>query len=294
MQHRLIGGVWKTNEMRKKIEQSGLTLTEMVVVIATIALLVTLGLPSIRSLLCSFEANCAARDMISAALSGARALAAKEQHYAGIRFQQDSDGNQYMIYIVHDPQKTGLSPGFRALEGLKPVKLPQNTRVTDLIVRVNHNPTPVGAQDSQDTPLQVINLDDMNAQNLGTDGKNIYVVDTTSFSIIFSPNGKLIMHDVRVRNRDGIYQPDNTIPAKVSTDDIFNSPENILNLGIGKFVQDDYAHLGLGAESSRNRIIIYDQRQFDKLDAQGRFDYLKSIEPLYINPYTGTIINKRL
>jgi hypothetical protein len=59
------------------------------------------------------------------------------------------------------------------------------------------------------------------------------------------------------------------------------------------FIQDDYAYLGLGAESGRNRIIVYDGTQFDKMDAGGRFDYLTGLEPVYINPYTGTIINRR-
>jgi len=262
------------NKMRSKNKHTGLTLTEMVVVIATIALLATLGLPAIRALLGSFETSSGTRDMINAALSGARAIAAREQRYAGVRFQRDSEGNQYMIYIVHDPEKTGLSPGFRAVEGLKPMKLPGNTRVADLMVRVNHSPTAAGAQDSQETLLQASQLDDTNPQNLG-------------------PNGKLVVHEVRIRNRDGIFQPDNSVSNKISMDDIFNSPENISNLDIGMFVQDDYAHLGLGAESSRNRIIIYDGVQFDKMDAQARFDYLKSLEPIYINPYTGTTINRR-
>ena len=291
----LIGGYCrKMNEMRREIKQSGLTLTEMVVVIAAIALLTTLGLPAVRALLSSFETSSGARDMISAALSGAHAIAARERQYAGVRFQRDSAGNQYMIYIVHDPEKTGLSPGFRAVEGLKPIKLPGNTQVADLMVRVNHNPTAAGAQDSQETLLQASNLDDTNPQNLGPDGKNIYVTDMSSFSIIFSPNGKLIVHEVRIRNRNGIFQPNNAVSTEVSTDDIFNSPENIVNLGIGMFVQDDYAHLGLGAESGRNRIIIYDGTQFDKMNAQARYDYLTSLEPMYINPYTGAIIKRRL
>jgi len=32
-------------------------------------------------------------------------------------------------------------------------------------------------------------------------------------------------------------------------DSIFNSPDNITNYGVGMFIQDDYAELGLG----RNR-----------------------------------------
>jgi len=57
------------------------------------------------------------------------------------------------------------------------------------------------------------------------------------------------------------------------------------------FIQDDYAELGLGAESSRNRFVIYDKIRFDKLGPTERFNYLSSLELVYINPYTGTIIS---
>jgi hypothetical protein len=59
---------------------------------------------------------------------------------------------------------------------------------------------------------------------------------------------------------------------------------------MGLFVQDDYADLGLGAEPSRNRFILYDKNHFDKLDAQERFNYLSRLALIYINPYTGTMI----
>jgi hypothetical protein len=271
--------------------KSGLTLTEMVVVIATIALLVTFGLPAVRVLLDSFESGGTGKGMISAALSSARAIAAKEQRYAGIRFQQDLAGNQYMVFIVHDFEKTNLSPGFRAVEGLKPIKLPENLGVMDLIVRINHGTHWTGAEDPRDEPLKVGYLDDTNPLNLGPDRRNKYVTDTSSFSIVFSPSGKLIMRDVRVRNRNGIYQPDNGVSGKVSMDDIFNSKSNITNYGVGLLIQDDYADLGLGAESGRNRFVIYDKTRFEQLDAGGRFNYLNSLEPVYINPYMGTIIS---
>jgi hypothetical protein len=229
--------------------------------------------------------------MISAALSTARAIAAKEQRYAGIRFQQDLAGNQYMVFIVHDFQKTGLNPGFRVVESLKPIKLPESVGVMDLMVRINHGTHWTDAEDLLDELLKVAYLDDTDPQNFGPDQKNKYLTDTSSFSIVFSPSGKLIMRDVRVRNRDGIYQPNNGLSGKVSTDGIFNSPDNITNYGVGMFVQDDYAELGLGAELGRNRFVIYDKTQFDKLNATGRFNYLSGLELVYINPYTGTIIS---
>ena len=161
----------------------------------------------------------------------------------------------------------------------------------DLMVRINHGTHWTDAEELLNEPLSAAYLDDANPGNLGPDRKNKYITDASSFSIVFSPSGKLIMRDVRVRNRDGIYQPNNGLSNKVSMDSIFNSPDNITNYGVGMFVQDDYAELGLGAELGRNRFVIYDKTQFDKLNAAGRFNYLNSLELNYINPYTGTIIS---
>lgn len=277
--------------MRTKLRKPGLSMTEMVLVVATIALLLSLGLPAVRMLLHSFESGSGTKSMISAALSGARAIAAREQRYAGVRFQQDPAGHQYMIFIVHDFEKTGLNPGFRAVEGLKPIKLPESAGVVDLMVRTNYGTSAAAAASVLDEPLKVQYLDDANPANLGPDGKNRYVRDASAFSIVFSPAGKLVVRPVRVRNRDGIYRPDNAVANKASLDDIFNSPENILNSGVGMFIQDDYAELGLGAEPSRNRLVICDGAQFDKLNVQQRFDYLSHLELIYINPYTGTMIS---
>jgi hypothetical protein len=197
-----------------------------------------------------------------------------------------------------------LASGFRAVEGLKPIKLPERIGVMDLMVRINHNPGAQPAEDTRNEQIRMECLDDTNPANLidyayktktGKNKyiKNKYIVDMSSFSIVFSPSGKMVMHHARVRNKKGIYDPNNSDPEprKHSTDDIFNSPVNIVDNKTGMFIQDDYAELGLGAELSRNRFIIYERTQFNKLNAQRRFDYLNSLELIYINPYIGTIIS---
>ncbi len=114
---------------------------EMTVVVAAVALLAVLGLPAISAFLNSLASSGPTKAMISAALSSARAIAAKEHRYAGIRFQKAYDPKgpleavQYMIFIVHDVAKTDRANGFRAVEGLEPIRLPEAVGVMDL--RIN-------------------------------------------------------------------------------------------------------------------------------------------------------------
>lgn len=280
--------------MKTKSRQSGLTLVEMTTVVAIVALLTAFALPVIRTFFDSLGSAGSVKGMISAALASARAIAAKDQRYAGVRFQkayhEDDQDSQYMILIVNEePRKMGnLTIGFRAIEGIQPIKLPGSIGVMDLIVRTNHGASPAAAQSTSDRLIAIGDLDDTNPVNLDPSGRNIYVTDTTAFSIIFSPTGKMVLHDVRTRNRDGDFRPVN---LNNSMDDVFNSPVNIETNNTGMFVQDDYAHLGLGGESSRNRFVIYDKIEFDKMNGNTRYSYLYSLDVIYINPYTGTIVS---
>ena len=99
--------------MRNRAKQSGITLTEVTFVTAIVALLTVLGLPAVRMFSDSLSSVGDGRAIISAAMASARAIAAREQKYVGIRFQTayDADGpleaSQYMIYIIHDYKKVG-------------------------------------------------------------------------------------------------------------------------------------------------------------------------------------------
>jgi len=254
--------------MKGRARKSGMSLTEMTVVVAVVAMLVALSGPAIRTLSHSLVSAGDAKAMISAALASARAIAAKEQRYAGIRFQKAYDPNnltgaaQYMIFIVHDFNDTGLAYGFRAVENIEPIKLPEGVGVMDL--RINKT-------EIVDTDGEITNDED--------------VIDTTAFSVLFSPSGKLVIHGARIRNRDGWTNTD-------SEDDIFNVESNVKN-GIGLFIQDDYQNLGLYEEPSRNSFIIYEKNKFDSVNKNSRYDdYLKSLDVIYINPYTGTMIDR--
>jgi len=257
-----------------RARDKGLTLIEMTVVIVIVVLLTSFALPAIRMLFNSFQSQSGTRAMISASLASARAIAAEHQHYAGIRFQnkyqEDGKGCQYMVFIIHDSEI--LANGFR---GIEPIKLPDSVGVMDLKL-------------GSTNPEQIVDSD-------GRINDDWEVADTTTFSIIFSPSGKLVIHDVQVRNRNGLYQPDNgdANPDKHSMDDIFNSLKNIEDYNIGMFVQDDYPSDGFDKEPSRNSFVIYDRKEFDKVGVSTRWsDYLYKLERIYINPYIGTMINQ--
>ena len=250
--------------MKVRAVQSGVTLTEMTVVVAMVALLVAFGLPAVRTLFDSLASSGGARAMISATLASARAMAAKEHEYVGVRFQnrysKDGKGGQYMVFIIHEEpsEMGGIANGFRAVEGVEPIKLPDTLGVMEVIDR-----------DSD--------IDDANE-----------VTEKTTFSIVFSSSGRLVIHRVRTRNRDG------EASGTDSEDDIFNTESNVQR-GVGMFIQDYLESSGSEPreEQSKNSFIVYDRKIFEGTNENRRYsDYLEGLEVIYINPYTGTIINR--
>jgi len=245
--------------MKAKNRQSGISMMEMAVVIATIVLLVGIGVPAVRALFKSFETEAGAKGVINAALSTARTIALKNQKYAGIRFQKLYQSENllkavhYLTFIIQDPNlddsftfsKTfHVAYGFRAAEGIEPIKLPDS----------------VGVMEAVDLSDEIDDDDE--------------VQEKTTFSIVFSSTGKLVTHDVQVLRKN-------------LSDTVFNEP------GSGAMFTDDYYDDDIfHKEPSHNNFVIYDRIQFEKLGDSERFDYLQDMEHVYINAYIGTIISK--
>ncbi len=126
----------------------GFTLIELMVVAAIIAVLLTLTVPAMRSLIQTNQRAQAENQMRSVLLS-ARSYAMKHRVVAGVRFQED--GNMVQVYASnYDEQFTmethweeGIVYQMRAIDGVAPQKLPDPWRVTTLdIAPMDHDLNP--------------------------------------------------------------------------------------------------------------------------------------------------------
>jgi len=270
--------------MRLRTKKSGFSLTELIVVMSIVGVLAGIGLPAVKQVIKSFESSDRVKDVVAAAMSNARARALARNTYTGIRFQRNAAGDQYMIFIEQDEN---VGPGhlqlsgklsFRAIQGKNPVRLPRQGAVMDL--RIKDNYAIIKAYET-DRHVRVVDLDgiDYVTSNLSIDEAR-ELIDAETFSVIFSPQGKLVISNLRVAHVVVVDQ------VLAGGGDIFNES------GYGMFVQDDIAGVeGLQLEPSRNNFVIVDIAKFNAAPVGERYSRcLQYLKPIYINPYSGELI----
>ena len=227
--------------------KTGFSLVEMMVAIGIVALLLIFSMPALRAIVRSFGESGSAEGIIGPAMASARAIAAKEQRYAGIRFQQTAAGEQYAVFIINDPNKAGYVDtlghihlyvnGFMVVPGMLPIKFPSNTGVVS-----------------------------------GKDGTITIDPNTTRVSIIFSPSGKLVIHEVRASSN-----------VRLANDAVFSTKEVL-------FPRDGKNY------TSEKSLKIYDVNRWKQVQAtpstSDDSDFITALPTMYINPYTGTIMGK--
>ena len=258
--------------MNDKKRQSGFTLIEMLVVVAIVAVMSALVLPNTMGIIRSHRAA-ATKNMIKNALAQAQAHAAVTQKYAGVRFQFTKDqwqNNRQYLVLIENETTGGDYERFVAIRNAKAAALPVGMGVISQ-----------AAFGSAQIP-----------DNYAVDS----VMGETAFSIIFSPTGQLVTKDVYL-------QPKDEMENGIFTDSIVNLDGNVDD-GIGLLYCDVYS--GLNTEWRREEpsalgLYIFDADKLMSIDgldmgpvdrAVERAEYIRSLEPILINIYTGTIIRE--
>lgn len=267
-------------KMKSASKQNGFSLVELLVALGIIAALAAIAIPSIKAMQKSFDST-GAESMISSALATARTIAISRQKYAGVRFQKIYDNNnvfdadQYMIFIVFDnaDEVTNWICGFVAVDGYKPIKLPANVTVIDKTIASNR------LEGEKNCGGNYGEREINSASELSSIA---CFSDTTTFSIIFSPTGKLAKQDVRCRGRRNLNGEDR----------VFNEKSNIEAVNpYGMFLEDTgHFSFGIGAETSRKMFYILEKDKFKKMNDIQRWNYLHELKLISINPYTGELI----
>jgi hypothetical protein len=197
------------------------------------------------------------------------------------------EARQYMVFIVQDPTLAGTyGYGFRAVADRKPVALPEKVVVTDLMVVPDMNP---GNRNVFNPANNVqLRLDDPAFTNPDAQiNEDWELVDATSFSVVFSPAGKLVVHGVRAWNG----RPQ---------DDIFNVKTEVERRW-ARFYIDDYwnsgggPEVGLGPEGSRMGFVVLERERLRRNYVKGTLwtGCLQELasEMMYVSPYTGRVIS---
>jgi prepilin-type N-terminal cleavage/methylation domain-containing protein len=224
--------------MIKRKNKTGFSLVEMMVAMGIVALVLVFSMPALRTVVRSFGESGSAEGIIGPAMASARAIAAKENRYAGIRFQQTAAGEQYAVFIMHDYYRANnLANGFIAVPGMLPIRFPSNTGVMSGIGGTINS-------------------------------------DTTRVSIVFSPNGRLIIHDVRTCSNKSL---------PTGTDTVFGGAAALFSPDGGNYPSD-------------KSLKIYDANRWKQVQAtpstSDDSDFITALQAIYINPYTGTIMGK--
>jgi len=286
--------------MRHKRKADAFTLVELLVVVTIIGIMLGLTMPSFNTMMKSQQAA-SAKTLIRTALAQAQIYASSNQKYAGLRFQPDADGRPNIILIEHAPRclvtdlsgvitEDNVAERFTAIPNAKPVALPEGIGVISLEVLT---PPIVGNPGFQENSNQY--LDNF------TDNRSC-LLGASTFTIIFSPTGQLIIKSVVVRERQLTDTFGNLVDLTFGSYARFHTP---LAIPKPRFYQDNYKFkFGTNIwpwfndsikwcdrEDSTYGMYIYEEEPMLAANKDLRYtEYISLLKPILINTYTGKLI----
>lgn len=263
--------------MKRRRFEAGFTLIEMLVVVSIIAIMISLTVPAINSMVQS-QRQTSAKNLIRSALAQAQAYAVKERKYAGLRFQFDADGwetgKQYIVLIEKVPGV--YTNEYRAVENVKPTALPEGMGFIS------------GAVDLWPFNERNDYLDD---DETSTYGWPFTLNGATTFSIIFSPSGQLVTKEVEIHERNI-----NDTTFGTESDASLQPPIVLLSFDIYWDINTEDYSIGspwCQSEDSATSFYIFEKSKMADVPAEERYtQYLSSIRPEFISIYTGKLIEE--
>jgi len=266
---------FRMKKREDRLQKSGIrafTLVEMLVVVVIVGLMMTIGMPALKGMFAGNRVS-QARNLIRTMLSEAQSLAVTQQRYVGVRFQYDKDGwengRQYAVLV--EKVAAGASIGiyeYNAVVNLKPMALPLGVGVISMVAQND------------------IDLDDtLNSLAKNGDGG---IRDFTTFTIVFSPAGQMVVKDVEVRSRLTFF------------DSTFNS-EFEVNRGVALLYMDRWSFPTVNldgaiwnwGELSTTGMYLFEVEVMQGVDVNNRWDgYVRELEAMLINIYTGAVIEE--
>ena len=250
------------------------TIVELLVVMAIIGIIAAMALPALNSMITGQQAS-AARNLIRTALAQAQAHAAKSQKYAGIRFQFDKEGwrtgQQYLVLIEKAPEGNGAYE-YWAIPNARPIALPKGVGVISL----GYN----------DDSL----LGDYIGHPYNSDNSNPGLADATTFTILFSPSGELVSKLVQAKDRNSsdVVFGDIAMVNRPKT----ATPGPALLYGDNANSETYYPSWCFREMSARG-FYLYQADAMQQTSPDYRFsNYVRSLEAVLINMYTGSLIDE--
>jgi len=276
--------------MTGKRKNRGFSLVEMLVVVSIIVLMLSLAMPNAAVLIRSQKLN-SAENMIRSALAQARAHAAVNQRYAGVRFEFDrtgwQKGRQYLVLIENYLLATNE---FVAVANVKPLIMPDGLGAVSGEVNSTNGNTYL------ENPTYLINDGNINPYCMN---------GATTFSIVFSPSGQVVMKNVLVRPRnvdDKIINHQERVD--IQDNSVYREFKALLYCDgfvkgstwetIPPFQHDIYYMPWCVAEYSTSGLYIYEtDKMLAVTDPTLRWtQYVSKLTPMLINSYTGQIIEE--
>lgn len=284
----------KPNKQRNR---AGFTLVEILVVVAIIAIMISLTVPATSTMVRSYR-QASAKSLVRSAMAQAQAYAVKERKYAGLRFQKDGSGQQYIILVENKAITLDNVPFY----GGDPYPLKNLYAPVDN-VRPITLPVGIEVMPAYREPWEIDFLPD-NGDGKVWPGDGDGIIDytelaaATTFCVLFDPSGQLVRKPAQCGPRllpaedyPGMVIDYNEYINNAYDDTVFANNQSVLP-SEGLPLPGDVIQLGFtGVKLSQSGVYMYENNTLERIPANERLWYISTkLEPMLINIYTGEFL----